>query len=171
MTNYTNLDGLQIRFGLDTAKGAQVGVPSTAGAVREIVCVLEASRMVIGGGLIGGVPNTVVPAGSWVKSATFIVTEAFDSGTTATLDLGLAIKAGTYTGGDEDGIDVAIAETAIDTAGKVVLCDGAYVASTSVVTAVDLYPSYDVDTAVYTTGKGLLVIEYIPPFYSAQTAD
>ena len=170
MTVVANADGLRQRYGLDTQLTAQVGAPSTAGAVREMVCVLEASRMVIGGGLIGQEPNNVIPTGSFIKSATFIVTEAFDSGTTATLDLGLAIADGTYTGGDEDGIDAAIAETAIDTAGKAVLCDGAMVASTSAgVTTVPLYPSYDVDTAVYTTGKGYLVIEYIPRPYTGET--
>jgi len=172
MTITANADGLRQRYGLDLQLAAQVGVPCTYGVKKEIVCILEASRMVIGGGLIGGEANTVIPAGSFIREAVFIVTEAFDSGTTATLDLGLAIADGTYTGGDEDGIDAAVAESAIDTAGKAVLCDGAYVNSaTAGVTSVDLYPSYDVDTAVYTTGKGILIIEYIPPLAHASDVD
>ena len=172
MATWANSDGLRVRFGTEQAAGAQVGKPSVNGAVEQIVCILEASRMVIGGGLIGGEPNVYIPAGSWIKSATFIVTEAFDSGTTATLDLGLGLVDGTYTGGDEDGIDVAIAETAIDAATKAVLCDGAMVNSTTAgITTVNLWPTYDVDTAVFTTGKGMLVIEYIPTTYAAQTPD
>lgn len=170
MTVTANADGLRQRYGLDTQLTAQAGETLPAGAVKHLICTLEASRMVIGGGLIGQEPNNAIPVGSFIKSATFIVTEAFDSGTTATLDLGLAIADGTYTGGDEDGIDAAIAESAIDTAGKAVLCDGAMVGSTTAsVTTVVLYPSYDVDTAVYTTGKGYLVIEYIPRPYSGET--
>ncbi len=172
MTVTANADGLRVRYGLDAQLAAQVGAPCTYGAVKQVVCILEASRMVIGGGLIGGEANTMIPAGSWIKSAVFIVTEAFDSGTTATLDLGLGIVDGTYTGGDEDGIDAAIAETAIDAATKAVICDGAMVASTTAgITTVNLWPTYDVDTAVYTTGKGILVIEYIPLFAHASAVD
>ena len=172
MATWANSDGLRVQFGTDQARGAQVGKPSVNGAIEQIVCILEASRMVIGGGLIGGEPNVYIPAGSLIKSATFIVTEAFDSGTTATLDLGLGLVDGTYTGGDEDGLDSGVAETAIDTAGKAVYCDGAMIASTSAsVTTVNLWPTYDVDTAVYTTGKGMLVIEYIPTTFPAQTPD
>lgn len=172
MTVTANADGLRYRYGLDTQKGAQVGATCNYGCYKQVVCILEASRMVIGGGLIGGEANTMIPAGSFIREAVFIVTEAFDSGTTATLDLGLGLVDGTYTGGDEDGIDAAVAETAIDTAGKAVLCDGAYVNSaTAGVTSVNLWPTYDVDTAVYTTGKGLLIITYIPPMYPDQGAD
>lgn len=171
MTVSANADGLRQRYGLDTQLTARTGAPSTYGAVRELICVLEASRMSLTGGRIDPENNgDLIPAGSWIKSATLIVTEAFDSGGSATLDLGLSIEAGTYTGGDEDGIDVAIAETAIDTAGKAVLCDGAMVASTSAgFTTVDLYPSYDLDTLAFTTGKGFLVIEYIPRPYTGET--
>ncbi len=172
MTVTANSDGLRWRYGRDLQLAAQVGAPCTYGMVKQVVCILEASRMTTTGGLIGGEANTMIPAGSWIKSAVFIVTEAFDSGTTATLDLGLAIIDGTYTGGDEDGIDAAIAETAIDTAGKAVLCDGAMVgAAGSGITSVNLWPSYDLDTAAYTTGKGVLVIEYIPQIASLTAVD
>lgn len=165
---WTNSDGLRIEFGTEKTKVAQVGVPRTAGAEKQVVVTLEASRMGLSGGVVGGRPNTFIPAGSILKSAILYVTEGFDSGTTATLDLGLANADGSYTNLDEDGIDVAIAETAIDTAGKSVTCDGALIGT---ILATGGYPSYDVDTAVYTTGKGFLVITYIPQEYPDQTAN
>lgn len=170
MTIVANADGVRQRYGLDTQLTARVGAPSTAGFIKEVMVVLEASRMTLTGGLVDPDAFVVIPAGSLIKDATFVVTEAFDSGGSATLDLGLAIVDGTYTGGDEDGIDVAIAETAIDTAGKAVYCDGAMINSTSAsVTTVDLYPSYDLDTLAFTTGKGYLLIRYIPRPYTGET--
>ena len=66
-----------------------------------------------------------IPANSYIVSATLRVIEALD-GTTPTLTLGLQEKDGTEI--DNDGIDVAIAESALDTVGETVLCDGAMVA-------------------------------------------
>jgi len=169
MTGRRNIDGLYLEYGTDKTAVADVGVPCTYGAESEVICTLEASRMTLTGGLIGGRPNTTIPAGSYIKDVRLVVTEAFDSGTTATLDLGLCLETGAYTGLDEDGFDVAIAETAIDTAGKVVVCDGAYVGTTTGTVAG--YPSYDLDTAVYTTGKGYLIITFVPPLYPDQTAN
>lgn len=164
-----NADGLFVEYGTARTLGAQIGQTiHNDGTRKQMVATLEASRMVIGGGLIGGRPTVFIPAGSYLESALLVVTEGFDSGTTATLDLGLANKDGTYTNLDEDGIDAAIAEGDIDTAGKEVAANGDLIGT---ILAYDAYPSYDVDTAVYTTGKGFLVITYIPPVYPDQGAD
>lgn len=168
LNTWNNDDGLNVEFGRDRIKGAQVGKSCKGGLRQEVTCILEASRMDLTGGVIGERPNVLIPAGSYIESALLVVTEAFDSGSTATLDLGLANADGTYTGLDEDGIDAAIAESAIDTAGKEVTCDGAYIGA---ITTKAGYPSYDIDTAVYTTGKGYLIITYIPAFMSATAAD
>lgn len=165
MTNWTNSDGLEVKFGLDAAKE---GLASSARYLEQhVTVILDADNMVLAGGRVDSDNPLLIPAGSYITRAFFVVLEGFDSGTTATLDLGLGIADGTYTGGDEDGIDVAIAETAIDTAGKVVVCDGALVGGTAITGSVDLYPTYDVDTAVFTTGRGALHISYIPPAVSA----
>lgn len=161
MTNWTNSDGLEVKFGLDAAKQGRVG--SNRYLEQHVSAVLDFSDMALTGGRIDSDNPALIPAGSYITKAYFVVITGFDSGSTATLDLGLSIADGTYTGGDEDGIDVAIAETAIDTAGKVVVCDGALVGGTAYSGAVDLYPSYDVDTAAYTVGKGVLHIFFIPP--------
>lgn len=162
MANWTNSDGLEVKFGLDAAKQGRV----MGGHENElyISAVLDFSDMNLTGGRIDSDNPVIIPAGSYITQAFFVVVTAFDSGSTATLDLGLSLADGTYTGADEDGIDVAIAETAIDTAGKVVVCDGALVRGTAVTsTTLDLYPSFDVDTAAYTVGKGVLHIFYLPP--------
>lgn len=170
---WTNDDGLIVRFGLELSQGSAVGKVNTGGTVEQIVCILEAGQLDTSGGLIDPYANVAIPANSRILRATFVVTEAFDSaGDSATLDLGLANADGTYTNLDENGIDVAIAEADIDTAGKSVVCDGALVnATSSALTSVISYPSYDLDTEAFTAGKGFLVIEYeTMPYVSATAA-
>lgn len=169
MAGRRNIDGLYLEYGTDKTAVAQVGVPCTYGSRSEVVLTLEASRMTLAGGLVGGRPNTTIPPGSFIESVTLVVTEGFDSGGSATLDLGLCNEDGSYTNLDEDGFDVAIAETAIDTAGKKVNCDGAYVGT--VTGTVVGYPSYDLDTLAFTTGKGYVSIIYIKPEYPDQSAN
>ena len=65
-----------------------------------------------------------LPANSFIVSATLRVIDAL-TGTTPTLTIGLVEKDGTAI--DADGIDVAIAATAVDAVGETVLCDGALV--------------------------------------------
>ena len=67
-----------------------------------------------------------IPANSFIVSATLRVITAI-AGTTPTLTLGLVEKDGTAI--DADGIDVAIAEAALDAVGETVLCNGALVAA------------------------------------------
>ena len=66
-----------------------------------------------------------IPANSFIVSATLRVLTPID-GTTPTLTIGLVEKDGTTI--DADGIDAAIAESALDAIGETVLCDGALVA-------------------------------------------
>ena len=160
MTAWDNDDGLRVDFGLTEGDKGLVGTPGTAGATRQIVAVIEASRLSLTGGLLEPRSRTVIPAGSRISKATVISTETFASSGAATLDLGLANADGTYTNLDEDGIDAAVAVAAL-TAGDVVECDGALVGATSSArTTVDGYLSYDLDTAVYTAGKAYLIVEY-----------
>lgn len=162
MTTWNNADGLIQKFGLSEGEASLVGV----GRAKEqfITVVLDTDQInVLGGGRIDPENPVALPAGSYITQAFFIVTEAFTSAGAVTLDLGLGIEDGTYTGGDEDGIDAAIALTAIDAVGEVVVCDGAKVRGTATTGAVTLYPTYDIDTAVFTSGKGVLHIFYIPP--------
>lgn len=168
MSKYTNADGLHIRYGLTEGEYSKQ-TSTTEEPTKWLVVgfkvgqnISSTSATQLAGGRIDAETDVIIPKGSILTQAFFVVDVAFDSGGSATLDLGLSIADGTYTGGDEDGIDVAIAETAIDTAGKVVRCDGALLSATTA-TSVDLYPSYDVDTAAFTVGEGRLFVEYITP--------
>lgn len=165
---WTDPDGLVHKFGTEQAKGSQVGSPRSAGMFKHIHAILEVSRMDLSGGLIGGAPIAVIPAGSYITRAFLIITEAF-TGASGTLDLGLAIADGTYTGGDEDGIDAAIAVATL-LQGTVIACDGAMVgAGADKDTTVDLYLSYDIDTTDFTAGKAELFVEYITPLAASPT--
>lgn len=169
MSKWTNDDGLHVRFGLSTTEEAKVMQTRNAGPVQWLQAVVKVGENIsttsatqLAGGRLDAENPGLIPAGSLILRVFFIVDTAFDSGGSATLDLGLSIAAGTYAGGDEDGFDVAIAEADIDTAGKVIRCDGAYTTATAV-TGVDLYPSFDVDSAAFTVGQGRLLVEYLPP--------
>lgn len=172
MTVTANADGLRFRYGLDTQRAAMVGTPCTYGDIKQARAVIEFGRdNSLSGGLIGGEPNNMIPAGSYILRATLIVTEAFTSGGAATLDLGLANADGTYTNLDEDGIDVALAMGTL-LQGSVIACDGALVgAGTDRDILANAYLSYDLDTAVLTAGKAHLIVEYVSPVYPDQGTD
>jgi hypothetical protein len=169
MGSWTNSDGLKIFYGTDAALGAQVGATSSMGPFKYAHAILEVSRMDLTGGLIGGKNNVVIPAGSYITRAFLIIHEAF-TGASGTLDLGLAIADGTYTGGDEDGIDAAIAVATL-LQGTIIACDGAMVgAGADKDTTVDLYLSYDIDTTDFTAGKAELIVEWLTPLAKSMTA-
>lgn len=99
----------------------------------------------------------VIPNGSTIVDATLEVIEAFTSGGSAVLDIGLYNPAGTAV--DDDGIDAAIAITAIDAIGDTIVCDGADVATVVATTGgVKVAASYD--TAAFTAGEAVLKVRY-----------
>jgi hypothetical protein len=100
-----------------------------------------------------------------IHRATLQVVTAFDSaGDAGTLDIGTYSAAAVVD--DADGIDVDIAQSAIDAVGEVVACNGALVAGIITVGATsdsDVYvvPAYQ--TAAFTAGRAVLTIEYSTP--------
>lgn len=166
MTISVNDDGLSIRYGNSQGSVNNMGVVASTGGLKQLVIDITATDLnahTVADDFFGGTPDVALPAGAQVVSATLYVTTAFDSGGSATLDLGFAKADGTEL--DFDGLDAAIAETAIDTIGKVVACDGVLIADSSgaAVLSEDAYPSYGVNTATFTVGQGRLVIEYYEP--------
>ena len=153
--SYTNSDGLYI-----LTDGDQ-GVPALTGnaeygckyLVREFTFADIATAIAT-----PAVNEAYLPANSYITKATMLVNTAF-VGATGTLNIGLV----TVTGGtiDLDGIDAAIAVTAIDAIGDVVACNGALVAGVLGVGTADAYVSFDWDTAAFTAGAATLVIEYL----------
>lgn len=99
----------------------------------------------------------LLPSGAHIKSAEFYVTTAF-AGATATLTFGTYSEDRTVL--DEDGIDAAIAVTAIDAVGDTIACDGDQVGTTLTEQAL---LTAQVGTADFTAGQGFLRITYIIP--------
>lgn len=98
-----------------------------------------------------------LPAGSYIWSATLLVKDVFDSASdTATLGIGTFDSAGAAI--DADGIDAAIAETALDAAGDSVECDGAQVGGLAL--SEDAWIGAVWGTEAFTAGSARLIVEY-----------
>ena len=149
---YTNADGLQQHYGTrDVSQGA--GEKTGSGFTKTITLDFN------GVGLVDASPTidrsqARLPKGAYVKSVTLLVETTF-VGATATLDVG-TFKASDGTVLDLDGFIAAEAVAGL-TAGADIAGAGAQVGT---IIAQDTYivPTYN--TAVFTAGKGRLVVEY-----------
>jgi hypothetical protein len=157
MADWNNSDGLEVRFKNPEAGQTGAGL-STLGAVKNLILDFNFATAITAA---ADGHEAFIPAYSYIKSATLIVTEAANTAGTATLTIGLAQKDGTVI--DADGIDVAIAETVLDDTNIVVKCDGALAGGT--VTIGDkngyIYTTPTTSSDAFTAGRGRLVIEYI----------
>jgi hypothetical protein len=157
MTTWTNSDGLRVNFGLDEAKKARAGSPMPAGAFKTYEFDIVGTELGSASAFINGSYTVIIPAGAIVQNAT-LITEVIFTGSSSTLNLGLAkINGDTY---DADGIDATIALTAIDAVGETVACDGALV---GVALAHDSVLVADYDTAAFTAGRGKLIVNVLIP--------
>ena len=152
-TDWTNGDGLEVRFAGPEAEQSGAGV-STLGAVKDLV--VDISNMATDITAAAFSHEASIPAGSYIVGAFLRVTSAM-TGSTGTLTIGLAQKDGTAI--DADGIDVAIAQADL-AAGKAVKCDGALVAGTATVGSANAYV-YTTKGGTVTAGAAKLVIQYI----------
>lgn len=152
MADWTNSDGLEVRFVNPEAGQTGAGV-STLGAVKNLVLDFNFATAITAA---ADGHEAFIPAGSYIKSATLIVTSAM-TGTSGTLTIGLAQKDGTAI--DADGIDVAIAQADLE-ASEVVKCNGDLAGG---VLSTGAYNGYVYTTlgGTVTGGRGRLVIEYI----------
>jgi len=154
---YVNADGLEI---------LTAGEAGTAAKRGTAVSPKKALVMTLTGTDLGSSADTpqdhdaFIPAGSYITSASLIVTTAFTSGGSATLTIGAYQQDGTTV--DADGIDATVALAAL-AANKGVACDGALVGGTATVGANDVYIEANYGTAAFTAGEAKLVIEYIEP--------
>ena len=99
--------------------------------------------------------EATLPVGCWIESAKVQVLTAI-AGTTPTLTIGLVEPDGSTL--DADGIDVAIAEAALDAVNEWVDCDGALVQATTGLAAKGQLVASTGGTV--TAGRFLVVIEY-----------
>lgn len=156
--SYVNADGLEVLTAGEQGTAAKRGT-SLSSQKKSLVMNITGTE----------VPSSVatpqdhdafIPAGSYITSASLIVTTAFTSGGSATLTIGTYTQAGAAV--DADGIDAAVALAAIG-ADKAVACDGAAVGGTATVGGADVYVEAIYGTAAFTAGEAKLVIEYIEP--------
>lgn len=154
---YVNADGLEI---------LTAGEAGTAAKRGTAVSPKKALVMTLTGTDLGSSADTpqdhdaFIPAGSYIVSASLIVTTAWTSAGSATLTIGAYQQDGTTV--DADGIDATVALAAL-AANKGVACDGALVGGTATVGANDVYIEANYGTAAFTAGEAKLVIEYIEP--------
>jgi len=154
---YVNADGLEI---------LTAGEAGTAAKRGTAVSPKKALVMTLTGTDLGSSADTpqdhdaFIPAGSYITSASLIVTTAWTSAGSATLTIGAYQQDGTTV--DADGIDATVALAAL-AANKGVACDGALVGGTATVGANDVYIEANYGTAAFTAGEAKLVIEYIEP--------
>jgi hypothetical protein len=155
--SYTNADGLSVLT--NGAAGVAAGAGTSAKSVRQtLVWDLADATALATSAAAPAANDPFIPANAFITNAWFVVDDAFTSGGSGTLGLGLYTAAGATI--DVDGIDAAIAKTALD-ADMGVVCDGALVDGTENVGAANAYVGALYATAAFTAGSGKLVIEYI----------
>ena len=156
--SYVNADGLEVLTAGEQGTAAKRGT-SLSSQKKALVMNITGTE----------VPSSVappqdhdafIPAGSYITSASLIVTTAFTSGGSATLTIGTYEQDASVV--DADGIDATIAVADL-VANKAVACNGAAVGGTATVGAADVYIEAIYGTAAFTAGEAKLVIEYIEP--------
>tara|TARA_R110000803_G_scaffold38016_2_gene82052 strand:- start:915 stop:1430 length:516 start_codon:yes stop_codon:yes gene_type:complete len=163
---WTNSDGLNVRFGLEKGSVAKEGVISTLGDESVLQVKIVGTDLGSADAPIATHPLAGIPTGAHLISATLYVTEAFTSGGSGTLTLGLWNDDGdgTFSVIDADGIDATIAKTALDAIGDHVACDGALVGTGTAAIAGTggrpVFVSGLYATAAFTAGEADLVIKY-----------
>ena len=154
--SYTNADGLYV-----LTNGGQ-GDVQDRGVTTDGCLVLDIPDFTAIGSTFGAsdidVMDAVIPAGSVITNAYLVMTTAATSGDAATLTIGTYNAAGTAI--DADGIDAAVALTAIDADGDVVRCDGAQAAGVLGYLTANAHIGMIYGAAAYTAGAGKLIVEY-----------
>lgn len=165
-STWTNADGLVVGFGARDSKNDAGATVRTQGNVEIFQMVLDYDNLPAAAGTAPSSKSIPIPAGSVIKSAHLQATADWATADSATLDIGFVNAAGTEI--DQDGIDAAIADTALDT-GDTVVCDGALIGND--VGSADAYISCEVDTGTFTSGSAVLTIEYIKPMPDTDPTD
>ena len=160
-----NDDGLIVRFGTDLAKTGGGGEFHWTGPFVQHEFDLDFSKFEPFGNVTVLDYTVRLQNGILLTSAEVEVVVPFTSSGTPTLDIGLVDKSNpTAASYDIDGIDAAIAMTAMDTVGETVTCDGALI-NTILANASDekSLVAIRVNTANYTAGRAKLRFNYFVP--------
>lgn len=168
---WTNQDGLVVGFGTHTEDNNVAGVYGSGPIKTAVKYLPDASDLEVVGSLTVASfspQDIIIPRGSRILEATFQVTTAFATGDSGALNIGTntGLVDSAFTADDENGIDVAIAESALDAVGAVVACDGALVGgvtSCGAAATSDVQLCFGTTTGTFTAGSGLLTVRYIEP--------
>lgn len=155
---WVNDDGLEVGFGWRDTNNYEAGTVRTVGKINQIELDLDYDNLPENGTVRNDVAG--IPAGSVIISAVLVAETDWDTADSADLTIGVQEADGTVI--DADGIDAAIAATAL-TEGDVVQCDGDLVGGTATVGEDTAYIYFDVGTGDFTSGTGTLTVEYILP--------
>ena len=151
--SYYNADGLRVLTNNDQGAVNNKGISSDVD-IKTLVVDVDLTAD------ISPVANDpFIPAGSYIKSATAVVTQAAAGGTSVNIGLSSLASNGTATAIDADGIDAGVLTAAL-AANLAVVCNGALVGGTAGVGAANAYVT-TAATGTFTAGKFKLVIEYI----------
>jgi len=155
--SYNNDDGLRVLTGTDQGAAIDAGTTTKSEVKTLVIDIADATEL----GSSAATPTAneaFIPAGSYITAANLIVTTAFTSAGSGTLTIGTSEQDGTAI--DADGIDAAIAKTAL-AADLAVACNGAQVGGTAAIGSNDAYVKANYGTAAFTAGAAKLVISYI----------
>ena len=161
-TVWDNSDGLVVGFG--TRSSTKTGGYSVRdnGATQTLILRFRGEDLTDAVAVTDDqiVHGPVIPNGAILLSATIKVVEAFDSASdTATLDIGVYDVDGAAV--DDDGIDSAVAETALSL-GAEIAANGADI-NTAVATTGGVRIAASYDTEAFTTGEAIVEVEYELP--------
>ena len=173
MTEWTNKDGLKVRFGTDRSEQIQAGV--VCDPKNYLVVKLEDATALVdtlGTSYPPDEDAPYIPANSLITNAWFAATTDFTSAAgTATLDVGLITATGAITDADGIAADITVTELTDAAAAGAVACNGAYIcngsgSTTTVrdgakVVAANAYVGFSYETQAFTAGAGTLIVEYV----------
>lgn len=158
---WDNEDGLIIRFGTERAEVLDAAGGTANAAYKTLVHKFAFGDIATTDVTVPNPNEAFLPADSVMMRATLYVTTGF-VGATGVLDIGLKTADGTNT--DDDGIDAAIAVTALNVVGDTILCNGDLIVDgdlTAVRFTEAQYIMTTWDTAAFTAGAATLVVEYL----------
>lgn len=156
--SWTNADGLTVLMHEEQGQVNKTGQTLSNPRQTVVLEITDATTLASSAATPSAL-DAFIPAGAYITAAYTIVDTAFTSGGAATLTIGLYQQDGTAI--DADGIDAAIALTAIDAAGDVVVNNGALVGGVLTVGSNDAYIAANYGTAAFTAGAAKVVVEFI----------
>lgn len=162
-TNWTNNDGLYVRFGTNEATVGNAGQYSTMGPLQCVEVKFNATSLGTGSTILSD--TVTIPSGSRIEKVEVYAQTACTSGGSAALNVGL-IDQDRSTTFDADGLVAALALTALDAAHELTTLivggsgAGALIGTTLSNTGLLVA---DYDTAAYTAGVIVVRVYYYNP--------